>query len=193
MIAPTLYFDLASPYAYLAVARAASGLGLTPALEPILLGAMFQWRGHGSWAHTPTRAAHMAEIEARARRYGLPAIVWPGEWPGNSLAAMRAAVWASELGRVDAFAQAVYRAQFVEGRSLSEAGLLAACAEAAGLPSDELTVAIARPEIKLRLREATAAAWAAGVRGVPTLAVGGALFYGDDQLEHAAAQWRGGD
>ena len=37
------------------------------------------------------------------------------------------------------------------------------------------------------LREATAEAYERGVRGVPTLAIGDRLFYGDDQLEAAAA------
>jgi 2-hydroxychromene-2-carboxylate isomerase len=36
------------------------------------------------------------------------------------------------------------------------------------------------------MRAASEAAWAAGVGGVPTVRVGDALFYGDDQLERAA-------
>jgi 2-hydroxychromene-2-carboxylate isomerase len=106
---PRLYFDLASPYAYLAVSRAAEVLGEPVTLEPILLGAIFRARGSGSWAHTDARAAEMAEVEARAARYGLP-LAWPEGWPANSLAAMRAATWARRQGRLDAFAAAVYAA-----------------------------------------------------------------------------------
>ena len=40
---------------------------------------------------------------------------------------------------------------------------------------------------KDRLRAATDEAYALGVRGVPTVAVGDRLFYGDDRLEEAAA------
>src|SRR5829696_3481699 len=36
-----LYYDLASPYAYLAVARAADVLGAEPELKPVLVGAIF--------------------------------------------------------------------------------------------------------------------------------------------------------
>jgi 2-hydroxychromene-2-carboxylate isomerase len=46
--------------------------------------------------------------------------------------------------------------------------------------------AIAAPEIKGALREATERAIGAGVQGVPTTVVDGALFYGDDLLESAA-------
>ena len=41
--------------------------------------------------------------------------------------------------------------------------------------------------MKDRLRAATDEAYERGVRGVPTVAVGDELFYGDDHLEQAAA------
>ena len=90
----TLYFDLGSPYAYLALERAGSVLGQAPELEPVLLGAIFRWRGRGSWARTDQRSVGMTEVERRARRYGLPSLVWPPAWPTDGLAAMRAATWA---------------------------------------------------------------------------------------------------
>jgi len=184
--APLLYFDLASPYGYLAVERAAAVLPEPPELEPILLGAIFKLRGSGSWAHTSSRQLRMAELAARVRHYGLPPLVWPADWPADALAAMRAATWAKEAGRVAEFAQAVYRAEFVRGQDPADVGLLAACAEAVGLDPDALRHAIQDQTIKDKLRQATTAAWTAGVRGVPTLLANGILYYGDDQLELAA-------
>jgi 2-hydroxychromene-2-carboxylate isomerase len=93
-----LYFDLASPYAYLAVERAGRALGAEPELLPVLVGAIFVHRGYGSWALTGQRAAGEAEIERRARAYELPPIAWPPDWPANSLAAMRAACAAFSRG-----------------------------------------------------------------------------------------------
>jgi 2-hydroxychromene-2-carboxylate isomerase len=54
-VTPALYFDLGSPYAYLAFARAPAVLGVEPRLEPVLLGAIFQARGPGSWSQTDAR------------------------------------------------------------------------------------------------------------------------------------------
>jgi len=187
---PILYFDLASPYAYLAVERASQVLPEPPELEPILVGAIFKWRGSGSWAHTSGRATRVAEIEARAQRYGLPPLAWPASWPANALAAMRAATWAKEEGRVEPFATAVYRAEFVRGQDPADLAVLAACADQAGLDGAELAAAIQRPGIKGKLREVTAEAWEAGVRGVPTLIAGQVVYYGDDQLELAAERAR---
>lgn len=182
----TLYYDLGSPYAYLAVSRAARVLGAEPRLEPILVGGIFLERGHGSWAHTPDRERRIAEIEARAGRYGLPPLRWPPGWPNNTLAAMRAAVWADRLGRGAEFARAGFRRAFAEAGDLSRVETLAELADGLGLPGGELEAAIGEPEIKRALRAATARAWERGVVGVPCLEVDGEVRFGDDRLEAAA-------
>jgi 2-hydroxychromene-2-carboxylate isomerase len=183
---PVLYIDLGSPYAYLALERAASVLGMDPELEPVLLGAIFARRGFGSWGLTAARDGRIAEIEDRARRYGLPALRWPAAWPSDGLRAMRCAVWAKQEGAVEAFTRAVFHEQFVNGGDISEGELLMSCVRKAGLSPEEAGRAIELPQIKQALREATDAAWDAGVRGVPSLRVGESIFYGDDQLELAA-------
>ncbi len=60
----------------------------------------------------------------------------------------------------------------------------------AGLHRDAVAEAIGSPEIKERLRAETDAALERGVTGVPTVAVGAQLFWGDDRLEDAAAAAR---
>jgi 2-hydroxychromene-2-carboxylate isomerase len=177
-----LYYDLGSPYAYLAVERAERVLGAAPELRPVLLGAIFAARGHGSWAHTPARADNVAEVERRAAAYGLPPVRWPPGWPPNTLAAMRAAVWAGRAGRGAAFARAAFRRAFADGADLVDLEVLAEVAAAVGLPGADLADAIAAADVKEELRARTDEALARGVRGVPTLAIDGALRYGDDAL-----------
>jgi 2-hydroxychromene-2-carboxylate isomerase len=183
----TLYYDLGSPYAYLSVERAAAVLGTAPRLQPVLAGAIFNHRGHGSWGHTDARDANQAEIEARAVRYGLAPIQWPPGWPPNTLQAMRATVWAQQAhGAGEAFARTAFRAAFAEGADLGDLAVLTAIAGRAGLPATELTAGSADPAVKDELRAATDAAIALGVRGLPTLASDdGRLLFGDDRLEEA--------
>jgi 2-hydroxychromene-2-carboxylate isomerase len=185
--APILYFDLGSPYAYLAFERAGAALGVEPELRPVLLGALFARRGFGSWSATPARAPRTAEIEARAERYGLAPLRWPPGWPADGLRAMRATIWAERRGALAPFARSVFRAQFERAGDIAEVALLEECAAEAGLTAGELAGAIEQPEVKQALRERSEAAWEQGVRGVPSVAVGELLFYGDDQLELAAA------
>jgi 2-hydroxychromene-2-carboxylate isomerase len=187
---PRIYFDFGSPYAYLALERAESVLGAEVALEPVLLGAIFKRRGRGSWAETAHRGPGMREVEIRAARYGLPALDWPPGWPTTSLAADRAGLWAKRRGVLARFAPALFREQFVHGADISDLRVLARVADASGLDGEELPVAIERSEIKDALRQSTDDAWSRGVKGVPTIEVGSRLFYGDDQLELAAAALR---
>lgn len=76
---PRFYFDLGSPYAYLAAERVDELLPEPPQWQPVLLGGLFKRTGRSSWAlgDHRRRQAGMAEIERRAAGYGLPAIRWP--------------------------------------------------------------------------------------------------------------------
>jgi 2-hydroxychromene-2-carboxylate isomerase len=185
---PELYFDLGSPYAYLALERAEPLFGRPLTLVPVLVGAIFGWRGHGSWAHTSERAAGMAEIERRAREYGLPPMDWPPGWPANALAAMRCATWAARERRLAQFAGVVGRRQWTEAADIAQPDVLGACAGEAGLDAEAMLEAIGTPELKEQLRATTERAFADGVRGVPTVRVGERMFFGNDRLEAAAAE-----
>jgi 2-hydroxychromene-2-carboxylate isomerase len=189
-----LYYDLGSPYAYLASARVESLLGSEATrLEwrPVLLGGLYKRFGGGSWALTAAREAGLAEIERRAARYGLPPARWPEPFPGDMLAAMRAATAAAAQGRLGEFTRAAYRRQFAEGIDLSAADAVLDVGEECGLDRAWLAAAMADPAVKLRLRQATDDAGDRGVRGVPTLRVGDRVFWGDDRLEEAVGYARG--
>jgi 2-hydroxychromene-2-carboxylate isomerase len=185
----TFYYDLGSPYAYLSAERV-SGLfseaGLEqPEWQPILLGGLFQEFGRESWGTGPEREAGMAECERRASAYGLAPIVWPDPWPGNMLTAMRVATFAKQTGRTVAFSLAAFRQAFAAGRDLSETDNVMIAGAACELHPRALLKAIETEIVKKALREATDAAAARGVEGVPALVVGEQVFWGDDQLEAA--------
>jgi 2-hydroxychromene-2-carboxylate isomerase len=182
----TLYFDLGSPYAYLAFSRAPSLFRQAPEPAPILLGALFAHRGFGSWAQAPERRRRIEELHERIERYGMAPLKLPAGWPGNTLQAMRAATWALQQGAGVQFTRAAFTRSFAEGQDVTGLPALISIADEAGLPGSELEPAIASPGVKDALRTATEAAWEAGVRGVPSVQVAGEIFYGDDQLERAA-------
>lgn len=183
------YYDLGSPYAYLSAERI-SGLFTAAGLEqpewqPILLGGLFQHFGRDSWGNGPEREAGMAEVERRASAYGLPPIAWPDPWPGNMLMAMRVATFAKQTGRTVSFSLAAFRQQFAAGKDLTDPDNVMIAAAACELHPRALESAVRTKGVKDALREATEAAAAAGVFGVPSVRVGERVFWGDDRLEEA--------
>ena len=184
---PVFYYDLGSPYAYLAAERVNRVLPVVPVWQPILLGGIWKSTGGESWALTDARASEMAQINDRAERYGLQPIRWPRGWPGSSLTAMRAAIFAQKAGRVVAFSLAAFRQAFAGGRDLSDTDNVLIAAAACELHPNAVLRGIESRAVKQGLREATERAAERGVRGVPTVAVGDLLFWGDDRLEEAAA------
>lgn len=185
---PTFYFDLGSPFAYLAAERLSDVLPGPVQWQPVSLGALFKLNRRSSWAvgDHERRQDGIAEVERRASLYGLPPVRWPDPWPGNYLMAMRAATFARRASHGREFTMQAFRSAFQDGVDLSIPKHVLQAAQGAGLDPLEVEQATQGPEVKLALREATAAAHSVGVFGVPTIAVGGELFWGDDRLEDAA-------
>jgi 2-hydroxychromene-2-carboxylate isomerase len=186
--AATFYFDLGSPYAYLAAERIADVLPEPVVWQPISLGGLFKLTGRSSWARDDDsrRRAGMAEVERRAQSYGLAPLRWPEPWPSNYLFAMRAATFAYQHGRGRELTIAAFRHEFCDGRDLGEPANVLRAATDAGLDAGAVEDAARDPQIKQALRAATDAAHELGVFGVPTVAVDGELFWGDDRLADAA-------
>src|SRR6187200_3274280 len=147
-----LYFDVGSPYSFLAVERAERVFGELPELRPVLLGGLFKLAGRASWGvgDPALRAAGMLEVESRATAYDLPAIRWPKPWPGDYLTAMRIATWADAQGASAgaAFAFAAGRRLFLRGCDLSLEEECAAAADEAGLDGIEALRAAQDPAVK---------------------------------------------
>jgi 2-hydroxychromene-2-carboxylate isomerase len=188
---PVFYFDVGSPYAYLAAERVnalfVEATGQPPEWQPVLLGGLFRRFERGSWSETPAREEGMAEIERRAAEYGLQEIRWPDPWPGNTLYAMRVATFAKQSGRTVAFALAAFRQAFAAGRDLTDPDNVLIAAAACELHPRAVEKAVATQAVKGELIAATERAGDLGVRGVPSLVVGGEVFWGDDRLEQAAS------
>lgn len=185
------YFDLGSPYAYLAaerISRLFADAGVTqPEWRPILLGGLFKRFGRDSWMNGPERDAGMREVERRAEAYGLQPLRWPDPCPANTLHAMRVATYAKGIGRTVSFALAAFRQAFAGGRDLTDPDNVAIAAAACELHPNAIAKGAAAEAVKLRLREATERAGDLGVRGVPSVVVGESVFWGDDTLEQAVA------
>jgi 2-hydroxychromene-2-carboxylate isomerase len=187
----TFYYDFNSPYAYLAAERI-SGLFAEagadqPEWQPISFGHVLRETGRRPWSFEVDKGADFAEIDRRVRERGLPKIRYPQGWPidNYSLNPLRAAIYAKESGRVVSFTLACFRQVFAAGRDMSEIDNVLLAAAACELHPTAVLKGIETQSVKEKLRAATEEARALGLEGIPTVAVGDELFWGDDRLEEA--------
>lgn len=196
-----VYFDVASPFAYLALTQLPSlarATGVTPRLVPILLGALFREIGQADvpWFAMPVAKQRYVGLDmARwARWWGVP-FEQPRTFPQRTVAAQRLCLLATDHGADTAmrFAHALARAMWAEGRDLQDPAVLGELLARAGLPASWVE-RTQDPELKARLVATTASARDAGVFGVPTFVVNGRhLFWGQDRLSLVARALAGWD
>ncbi|HUH80712.1 MAG TPA: DsbA family protein [Solirubrobacteraceae bacterium] len=182
---PVFFFAAMSPFSWLAAERI--GAVLPDAhWEPVFAGGLFKAAGRKSWGLDERREEQIRECERRAHEYGLGPIAWPRPWPTNDIHVARAMTYAGDRGKLHGYALGVMRAAFGDGEDLERREVLVQVGADHGIPEAELQAALDDPAVKQRLREVTDGAHELGVIGVPTVAVGRELFWGDDRLEEAA-------
>ena len=196
---PTFYYDLSSPYSWLAAERINSLFAEPPVWQPIAFGFVLAASGRVPWSLKPGHENDMREVERRAAERGLPEVRWPGFWhedPGDNpaespmaraytIVPARAAVYAGQTGRVVEFSLAAFRQAFAAGRDLSDVDNVLIAAAACELHPRAVLAGIETKAVKDELRQATDEAIARGVQGIPTVAVDGEIYWGDDRLEEA--------
>lgn len=182
---PVFFFAAMSPYSWFAAERIG---GLLPEArwEPVFAGGLFRSAGRKSWGLDERRGENIGECERRAAEHGLGPISWPQPWPTNDVHVARAMTYAGSRGLLRQYALGAMRAAFHEGADLERREVLLGVAAAVGIPAADLEAALEDPDVKAQLRARTDGAHELGVIGVPTVAVGGQLFWGDDRLEEAA-------
>jgi 2-hydroxychromene-2-carboxylate isomerase len=169
------HFDLADPGTYLAAER----------VERLFPGI----------AWVPTALAGLraplgdADVVARASALRMP-LVWPERHPAPRPAAMRAAAYASEVGRGAAFALAATRLAFCGGFDLDDPEVLAEAAAAAGVGLGEAMHAAGESERDGAMVAAARRLVAAGADQLPVIRVGRLIFPGEARVGAASAAWR---
>jgi 2-hydroxychromene-2-carboxylate isomerase len=189
----TFFYDFSSPFAYLGstqVERVAGEAGASVAWRPILLGALFKRIGTPEvplFQMPATKREHVANDLKRWAAYWQVPLRWPSRFPMRTVAPLRLALSAAAEGKLPAVSHALFAAYWVDDRDIADRETLADIARATALAPATLERALAPdPAIKQALIDTTEEAIAAGVCGVPSFAVRGHLFWGQDRLDLVA-------
>jgi len=185
------WFEFASTYSYPAVMRidkAAAARGVEIEWRPFLLGPLFnaqQGLKDSPFNAVPVKGSYMwRDLERVCEKYSLP-FRRPGRFPQNGLMAARITLSLPQTERAN-FVKAVYQANFVHDRDISDPQILHAAARRAGLDPLEVLAAMTSETIKEALKEETARAADLGIFGAPSFVTDtGELFWGNDRLEDA--------
>ncbi|MGZ9737740.1 2-hydroxychromene-2-carboxylate isomerase [Pseudomonas sp. GNP012] len=182
------YFDLGSPATYLAYTQLPKICAQTDTrlvYIPLLLGGVFKATGNASPATIPAKGRYMfQDLDRYAKRYGVPLKFNP-HFPINTLMLMRA-VTGMQLRhpeRFAAFLDCLFKAIWVEGRSLDEPATVAAVLSENGFNPQEVLALTADEEIKTALKDNTEKAVKRGVFGAPSMFVDNQLYFGQDRLD----------
>jgi len=185
------FFDLSSPYSYLAATQIqaiADRTGAEVAWRPMVLGAVFKTVGNEMPARVPNKGRWMGNDLMRwAEQYGVP-FRFSSHFPVNAIKAMRLIL--VDDAKAAAVTMAGFRAMWAEDRNIAEEAELRHVAEVGGLDPATALSAIENPAVKDKLRANTDEAIARGAFGAPTMLVGDDLYWGNDRLHHLEAALR---
>ncbi len=180
------FYDLGSPYSYLASTQLAGVRARTGGqvrLLPITLGGVRKQLG----TNMPSAAQlqYMSrDVDRWARKYGVPMAI-PTSFPTKTITALRACVAAELEGKGEAAMHALFKAYWAEDQDINEPAVIVAALEKAGLDGARLVKRAADDDVKQGLFANTALALDRGVFGVPMMFVGERSFWGNDRLEFA--------
>jgi 2-hydroxychromene-2-carboxylate isomerase len=188
------YYDLVSPYSYLAysrVERICEENGADLELRPMLLGAVHKAVGLQAPIEIQNKGRYqLRDIHRWAGHYGLP-MKFPEPFPFRTLKTMRAAL--AGVGDLEAFTREAFALYWEEGgapkgfEETDEDGPIREVARRIGRDPEEFLEGATTGEAKEALKSATGEAVERGVFGAPTFFVGDEMFWGNDRLHFVEA------
>ncbi len=176
------FYDLGSPYSYLAATQLKRLNGLAEVRwRPFLIGGVFKATGNSAPATVPAKGPYLfKDLQRLCAFYAVP-FAMPKNFPANTLMAMRC-LHAVEAEVLPAISMALFEAYWVEGRDIADPEVLTDL-----LGSEVVRLASTDP-VKLALKDTTDEAVMRGAFGAPTMFLEDDMYFGEDRLfllEHA--------
>ena len=192
MTSPTVQFlfDFGSPNAYLChkvIPEIEARTGVRFEYVPVLLGGLFKLANNRSpmeaFAGIPNKLAYdKLEMKRFISKHKLDLFRFNPHFPVNTLAIMRGAVAAKQLGMFEPYVNAIYAGMWEEGLNLSDPTVIHATLAKHSIHAEPLLQAIQSAEVKSTLLDNTQKAFDRGAFGSPTFFVDQEIFFGKDRL-----------
>jgi len=181
------YFDLGSPYSYLAYYRLlqiAEQQEIQIVYKPILLGGVFKATGNRSPIEIPVKGVYsILDMQRWAEYYQIPMQMNP-HFPMNTLTLMRilTGVQLLHLEKFEQVLKLLFDAMFGTPQNLNEPTVLAEVLKPSGFSVEDIMSMVQSDVVKQKLITETEQAIQRGIFGAPTFFVGDEMYWGQDRL-----------
>ena len=178
------YFDIISPYAYIAYKKILKIKDINFKLKPILLGGLHNLAGITAPAFNKYKMKNMQnDCELVAKKNNI-SFKWNSKFPINSLNIMRGYLYI-ENSKKEEYLNSFFEAYWKEDIDLSNEENIKILLKKLKIDENDFFNSIVNQDIKDKLKELTQEAFKKEVFGAPTFIVNNKIFWGQDRLEYA--------
>ena len=178
------YFDIISPYAYIAYKKILKIKDINFKLKPIFLGGLHNLAGITAPAFNKYKMKNMQnDCELVAKKNNI-SFKWNSKFPINSLNIMRGYLCV-ENSKKDEYLNSFFEAYWKEDLDLSNEENIKILLKKLKIDEHDFFNLIKNQDTKDKLKQFTQEAFEKEVFGAPTFIVNNKIFWGQDRLEYA--------
>ena len=178
------YFDIISPYAYIAYKKILKHKNILLNYKPIFLGGLHKLAGIEAPAFNKYKMNNMKnDCDLVALKNNIE-FKWNSKFPINSLNLMRGYIYVNEDKR-DQYLNCFFDAYWKDNQDLSNSKNIDNLLNNLKIDSNRFYQSIKEQTIKDKLIKLTTEAFQKKVFGAPTFIVNNKIFWGQDRLEYA--------
>ena len=180
------YFDISSPYSYLAheqIKLFEKENKIKVNYMPILLGGIHQLANITAPGLNPSRAKHMIKDLKICADWFKVKFQFNRYFPLKTVNIMRGALVAEKEGFLNNYVDQFYKAAWVDSLNLNDGKILERFIKNMDINPKSFIEKLSDQKIKDDLKTKTSNAFKKGVFGAPTFIVGSKMFFGQDRLE----------
>jgi 2-hydroxychromene-2-carboxylate isomerase len=182
------YFDIISPYSYLAHQKIKVIKNVNFNYKPVLVGGLHNLQGITAPAFIKFKLKHMiSDCILIAKKNDLD-FIWNSNFPINSLNIMRGYLFVKDEIK-DLYLNVIFDAYWKDNLDTSNEKIFKTLLEKCKINSNDFFDAIKDPKIKKELKKVTQEAHDKEIFGAPTFVVNGKIFWGQDRLEFALDEY----
>ncbi len=178
------YFDIISPYAYIAYKKILKIKDINFKLKPILLGGLHNLAGITAPAFNKYKMKNMQnDCELVAKKNNI-SFKWNSKFPINSLNIMRGYLCVKD-NKKEEYLNKFFEAYWKEDLDLSNEENIKILLKKLKIDEHDFFNLIKNQDTKDKLKQFTQEAFEKEVFGAPTFIVNNKIFWGQDRLEYA--------